>query len=150
MSDHAVGTREEWLAARLELLEAEKALTRRSDEVAGMRQELACVPVENECRFDTDDGPASLADLFDGRKLMANSSGVDWPTYTQERPGISAFVLRTASSTTPIRPTRAGSTGSGGCTSCSIERRSDATSPISGGAVTTTTTASKGDRNART
>ena len=208
MNDHTIGTREEWLAARLELLEAEKALTRRSDEVARMRQELPWVRVEKEYRFDTDDGPASLADLFAGRsqllvyhfmfgpqysagcpscsaiadgfngsvvhlahhdvtmcaisraplaklqaykrrmgwnfpwassqasdfnfdlhtshtpeeqqsgateynfavsdwrpglamppdtpvvKLMANSSGVDWPTYTQERPGISAFVLR--------------------------------------------------------
>jgi predicted dithiol-disulfide oxidoreductase (DUF899 family) len=208
MTDHRVGTREEWLAARLELLEAEKALTHRSDEVARMRQELRWVPIEKDYRFDTDDGPASLADLFKGRsqllvyhfmfgpdyeigcpscsaiadgfngsvvhlahhdvtmcaisraplaklqaykrrmgwsfpwassftsdfnydfrtsvtpedqrsgateynfavsdwrpsldapldsprvKLFANSSGVDWPTYTQERPGISAFILQ--------------------------------------------------------
>src|SRR5260370_8457041 len=70
MSDHKTGTHEEWLAARLELLKAEKALTRRSDEVARMRQELPWVRIEKEYRFDTDEGKASLADLFSGRSQL--------------------------------------------------------------------------------
>jgi predicted dithiol-disulfide oxidoreductase (DUF899 family) len=64
------GTREEWLAARLELLEAEKELTRRSDELARRRQELPWVRVDKEYRFDTDEGSASLADLFRGRSQL--------------------------------------------------------------------------------
>src|ERR671930_747491 len=64
MTDHKIGTREEWLAARLELLKAEKALTRRSDELAQWRQKLPWVRIDKEYRFDTDEGTASLADLF--------------------------------------------------------------------------------------
>ncbi|MER5388114.1 thioredoxin family protein [Saccharopolyspora sp. NPDC002686] len=68
--DHRTGTREEWLASRRKLLEAEKELTRRSDELAQQRQELPWVPVDKEYRFDTDDGAASLADLFRGRSQL--------------------------------------------------------------------------------
>ena len=67
MTDHKTGTRKEWLAARVELLKAEKELTRRSDEVARQRQELPWVPLDKEYRFDTEEGSASLADLFRGR-----------------------------------------------------------------------------------
>ena len=67
MPEHSTGTREEWLAARLELLDAEKEHTRRGDELARRRQELPWVAVEKDYRFVTDDGPASLADLFQGR-----------------------------------------------------------------------------------
>ena len=63
---HKTGSREEWLAARLELLKAEKELTRRSDEVARQRQELPWVPIDKEYRFDTEEGSASLSDLFRG------------------------------------------------------------------------------------
>ena len=70
MSDHKIGTQEEWLAARQELLEAEKALTRRGDELAQWRQELPWVRVEKEYRFETDEGTASLADLFRGRSQL--------------------------------------------------------------------------------
>ena len=56
MTTHRIGTRQEWLSARLDLLEVEKELTRRSDEVARQRQELPWVPVDKEYRFDTDDG----------------------------------------------------------------------------------------------
>ena len=59
MTTHMTGTREEWLAARLELLGAEKELTRRSDEVARRRQELPWVRIDKEYRFETDDGNAS-------------------------------------------------------------------------------------------
>ena len=70
MIDHKIGTRDEWRAARLELLEDEKALTRRSDELARQRQELPWVRVDEDYRFDTDDGTASLADLFRGRSQL--------------------------------------------------------------------------------
>ncbi|MFD7441641.1 DUF899 domain-containing protein [Streptomyces sp. NPDC059909] len=70
MTDHKTGTREEWLAARLELLESEKALTRRSDELARKRQELPWVRIDKEYRFATDEGTASLADLFGGRSQL--------------------------------------------------------------------------------
>jgi predicted dithiol-disulfide oxidoreductase (DUF899 family) len=70
MTTPKTGTREEWLAARLELLDAEKELTRRSDELARQRQELPWVPVEKEYVFETDEGRASLADLFRGRSQL--------------------------------------------------------------------------------
>jgi predicted dithiol-disulfide oxidoreductase (DUF899 family) len=64
------GTREQWLAARLELLEAEKELTRRSDELARRRQELPWVRIDKAYRFETDEGSASLKDLFRGRSQL--------------------------------------------------------------------------------
>jgi predicted dithiol-disulfide oxidoreductase (DUF899 family) len=67
LTDHRIGTREGWRTARLELLEAEKELTRRSDELARRRQELPWVRIDKEYRFETNEGPASLADLFRGR-----------------------------------------------------------------------------------
>jgi predicted dithiol-disulfide oxidoreductase (DUF899 family) len=70
MAKHATGTHKEWLTARLELLEAEKELTRRSDEVARRRQELPWVRIGKEYRFETDEGSASLADLFRGRSQL--------------------------------------------------------------------------------
>src|SRR5438270_12894310 len=63
MTDHMRGTREEWLAARLELLKAEKEHTRRGDELASMRQALPWVRVDKDYRFETDEGSASLTDL---------------------------------------------------------------------------------------
>ncbi|HEV3477827.1 MAG TPA: DUF899 domain-containing protein [Gaiellaceae bacterium] len=65
-----VGTREEWLAARVELLEREKELTRRSDELARERRELPWVPVEKEYVFETGEGPKTLAELFYGRPQL--------------------------------------------------------------------------------
>jgi len=70
MTTHVTGTREEWLAQRLALLEAEKALTRQSDELARQRQALPWVRVEKEYGFETDDGKAALADLFGGRSQL--------------------------------------------------------------------------------
>ena len=70
MTGHMIGTREEWLAARLKLLEAEKELTRRSDELAQQRQELPWVPIDKDYQFKTDAGDASLADLFRGRSQL--------------------------------------------------------------------------------
>jgi predicted dithiol-disulfide oxidoreductase (DUF899 family) len=70
MTEHAVGTREEWLAARTALLEQEKEHTRRSDELAQKRRELPWVPVEKEYVFETGEGPKTLAELFDGRSQL--------------------------------------------------------------------------------
>ena len=67
---HKTGTREEWLAARLDLLNAEKELTRRSDEIARQRQELPWVRVDKTYRFETEQGSATLADLFAGRSQL--------------------------------------------------------------------------------
>src|SRR4051812_49751042 len=67
---HRTGTHEEWRAARMELLQAEKEHTRRGDELAQQRRELPWVPIEKEYRFDTDEGKASLADLFRGRSQL--------------------------------------------------------------------------------
>jgi predicted dithiol-disulfide oxidoreductase (DUF899 family) len=70
MTKHRIGTQEEWQAQRGELLEEEKELTRRGDELARKRRELPWVPVEKDYRFDTRDGTKSLADLFDGRSQL--------------------------------------------------------------------------------
>ena len=91
MTDHKTGTREEWLAARLELLDAEKALTRRSDELARQRQELPWVRIDKEYRFETDEGTASLADLFGGRSQLLVYHFMFGPEYTAGCPSCSAI-----------------------------------------------------------
>src|SRR6202522_1332584 len=70
MTDHKIGTSEQWLAARRELLEAEKGHMRRGDELASRRRELPWVPVEKDYVFETDNGKESLAELFDGRSQL--------------------------------------------------------------------------------
>src|SRR5947208_12263342 len=85
------GTRTEWLAARLELLKAEKELTRRSDEVARRRQELPWVRIDKEYHFETDEGKASLADLFRGRSQMLVYHFMFGPDYTAGCPSCSAI-----------------------------------------------------------
>jgi predicted dithiol-disulfide oxidoreductase (DUF899 family) len=70
MPDHTVATREEWQAARAELLEREKALTHESDAIARLRQQLPWVKVEKEYSFETEDGVKSLPELFDGRSQL--------------------------------------------------------------------------------
>jgi predicted dithiol-disulfide oxidoreductase (DUF899 family) len=82
MAEHRTGTREEWLTARLELLEAEKDLTHRSDEVARERQELPWVRIDKQYRFDTEAGSASLVDLFRGRSQLLMYHFMFGPTYT--------------------------------------------------------------------
>src|SRR5712692_772690 len=91
MSDHKIGTREEWLAARLELLEAEKALTRRGDELARRRRELRWVRMDKEYRFETDDGTASLADLCRGRSQLLIYHFMFGPDYAAGCPSCSAI-----------------------------------------------------------
>lgn len=70
MTTHKTGTREEWLAARLDLFQAEKALTHRSDELARQRQALPWVRIDKAYRFETDTGSTSLVDLFEGRSQL--------------------------------------------------------------------------------
>ncbi len=91
MTNHRTGTREEWLAARLELLEAEKELTRRGDELTRRRQELPWVRIEKEYRFETDEGSASLADLFRGRSQLLVYHFMFGPDYTAGCPACSAI-----------------------------------------------------------
>jgi predicted dithiol-disulfide oxidoreductase (DUF899 family) len=89
MTTHRTGTRKEWLAERLTLLEAEKELTRRSDELAQRRQALPWVRVDKEYRFDTDEGDASLADLFQGRSQLLVYHFMFGPDYTAGCPSCS-------------------------------------------------------------
>ncbi|WP_266181333.1 DUF899 domain-containing protein [Dyella humicola] len=91
MTMHKTGTREEWLAARLELLDAEKALTRHSDALARQRQELPWVKVDKAYRFDTDKGIASLADLFQGRSQLLVYHFMFGPDYTAGCPSCSSI-----------------------------------------------------------
>jgi predicted dithiol-disulfide oxidoreductase (DUF899 family) len=91
MTKHITGTREQWLAVRLELLEAEKELTRRGDELARRRQELPWVRIDKEYRFETDEGSASLADLFRGRSQLLVYHFMFGPDYTGGCPSCSAI-----------------------------------------------------------
>jgi predicted dithiol-disulfide oxidoreductase (DUF899 family) len=91
MTKHRTGTREEWLTARLQLLEAEKELTRRGDELARRRQELPWVTIDKPYRFETDEGSASLADLFRGRSQLLVYHFMFGPDYTAGCPSCSAI-----------------------------------------------------------
>jgi predicted dithiol-disulfide oxidoreductase (DUF899 family) len=86
---HALGTRAEWMAARLELLQAEKDLTRRTDELAEQRQKLPWVRVEKDYRFETEDGKVKLADLFKGRSQLLVYHFMFGPEYTGGCPSCS-------------------------------------------------------------
>ena len=86
MTRHVTGTRDEWLAARLELLEAEKELTRRSDELARRREALPWVRIDKEYRFETDEGSTSLRDLFRGRSQLLVYHFMFRPTWSAGGP----------------------------------------------------------------
>jgi predicted dithiol-disulfide oxidoreductase (DUF899 family) len=88
---HKIASREEWIAARKALLEAEKELTRRSDEMARRRQELPWVRIDKDYRFETDEGSASLADLFRGRSQLLVYHFMFGPDYTAGCPACSAI-----------------------------------------------------------
>ena len=103
MTDHKTGTREEWLAARLDLLKAEKELTRRSDQLAEQRQQLPWVRIDKDYRFDTDNGGASLTDLFQGRSQLLVYHfmfGPDWaagcPSCSMIADGFNGFAAHLA------------------------------------------------------
>jgi predicted dithiol-disulfide oxidoreductase (DUF899 family) len=91
MTKHMTDTREKWLAARRELLNAEKEHTRRSDELAQRRQELPWVRIEKEYRFQTDEGGASLKDLFRGRSQLLVYHFMFGPDYTAGCPSCSSI-----------------------------------------------------------
>ena len=91
MTSHKTGTREEWLNARRALLEAEKEATRQSDELARRRQELPWVRIDKAYRFDTDEGSASLADLFRGRSQLLIYHFMFGPDYAAGCPSCSAI-----------------------------------------------------------
>lgn len=86
-----IGTREQWLAARVALLKEEKALTRRSDELARKRQELPWVPITKAYQFDTDQGKSSLADLFRGRSQLLVYHFMFGPDYEAGCPSCSSI-----------------------------------------------------------
>ena len=89
MTQHKVGTREEWLAARNELLEQENEHAQRSEELAQQRMELPWVPVEKEYTFETDEGTKTLGELFDGRSQLLAYNIMFGPDYTGACPGCS-------------------------------------------------------------
>lgn len=88
---HKTGTRKQWLAARLKLLEAEKEITRRSDDLARRRQKLPWVRIDKEYRFETDEGSALLGDLFRGRSQLLVYHFMFGPDYTAGCPACSAI-----------------------------------------------------------
>jgi predicted dithiol-disulfide oxidoreductase (DUF899 family) len=103
MTTHKTGTREEWLAARLRLLNEEKELTRKSDEVARRRQELPWVRIDKAYRFETDEGGVSLPDLFRGRSQLLVYHfmfGPDWaagcPSCSMIADGFNGFTVHLA------------------------------------------------------
>jgi predicted dithiol-disulfide oxidoreductase (DUF899 family) len=91
MNKHTIGTRQDWLASRIELLAFEKEHTRRSDELAQMRQALPWVRVDKNYKFETDAGPALLADLFQGRSQLLVYHFMFGPDYTAGCPSCSAI-----------------------------------------------------------
>jgi predicted dithiol-disulfide oxidoreductase (DUF899 family) len=91
MTSHRIGTREKWVAASAELLKREKEHTRAGDELARQRRELPWVRVEKEYRFETEEGPASLADLFRGRSQLLIYHFMFGPEYKAGCPACSAI-----------------------------------------------------------
>ena len=88
---HKVASREEWTGVRLELLKAEKELTRRSDDLARRRQELPWVRIDKKYRFETDEGSGLLADLFRGRTQLLIYHFMFGPDYSAGCPACSAI-----------------------------------------------------------
>jgi predicted dithiol-disulfide oxidoreductase (DUF899 family) len=91
MTEHKIGTREEWAAAREALLSREKEHTRLGDELARQRRELPWVRVEKEYRFETDDGTRTLAELFDGRSQLVVYHFMFGPSYQAGCPTCSSI-----------------------------------------------------------
>jgi predicted dithiol-disulfide oxidoreductase (DUF899 family) len=91
MTEHRIGTREDWLAAREQLLVREKEHTSLGDEIAQQRRELPWVPVEKDYRFDTDDGEKALLELFDGRSQLLLYHFMFGPSYAAGCPTCSSM-----------------------------------------------------------
>src|ERR1700737_3911583 len=147
MTSHKVGTREEWLADRLKLLDAEKALTRQGDELARWRRELPWVRIDKDYRFDTDEGPASLADLFRGRSQLLIYDFMFGPDYTAGCPSCSAiadgFDGSSTSSITTSRSTRSRGLRSRSCRTTSAEWAGASPGRLRSTATSTTTSTSR-------
>src|SRR6266536_1398334 len=94
MTEHRIGTQQEWQAERDELLKEEKELTRRSDELARKRRELPWVPVEKDHRFETEQGTKTLAELFDGRSQLLVYHFMFGPPYEAGCPICSSIATR--------------------------------------------------------
>ena len=90
MTDHHTGTREEWVAARLDLLKAEKELTRLNDDLTRQRRELPWVRIDKDYRFETEDGEATLAGLFRGRSQLIVYHFMYGPDWDEGCPSCSA------------------------------------------------------------
>ncbi len=97
MTEHRISTQEEWQAERDELLKEEKDLTRWGDELARKWRELPWVPVEKDCRFETEDGTKTLADLFDDRSQLLVYHFMFGPTYEAGCPVCSSIADTLAS-----------------------------------------------------
>jgi predicted dithiol-disulfide oxidoreductase (DUF899 family) len=91
MTEHKIGSREEWQAARQELLQREKEHTRIGDELARQRRELPWVPLEKEYRFETDEGTRTLVELFDGRTQLLVYHFMFGPSYEAGCPTCSSM-----------------------------------------------------------
>src|SRR5438045_6731526 len=104
MTEHRIGTQEEWQAERDELLKEEKELTRRGDELARKRRELPWVLVEKDYRFETADGTRSLAELFDGRSQLLVYHFMFGPTYTAGCPVCSSIADTLAPRVVHLQP----------------------------------------------
>jgi predicted dithiol-disulfide oxidoreductase (DUF899 family) len=91
MTEHRIGTQEEWQAERDELLKEEKELTRRGDELTAKRRELPWVPVEKDYVFETQSGTKTLAELFDGRSQLVVYHFMFGPTWTAGCPVCSSI-----------------------------------------------------------
>lgn len=100
MTAHEVATRQEWLTARESLLEREKEHTRQGDELARQRRELPWVRVETDYRFDTDEGPKTLADLFEGRSQLLVYHFMFGPSYEAGDP-VNSSIADTVDSLLP-------------------------------------------------
>jgi predicted dithiol-disulfide oxidoreductase (DUF899 family) len=91
MTEHRIGTQEQWQTERDELLKAEKELTRRSDELAKKRRELPWVRVEKDYRFETEGGTKTLGELFDGRSQLLVYHFMFGPPYSAGCPVCSSI-----------------------------------------------------------
>src|SRR6266576_197535 len=83
MTEHTIGTREQWQEARAELAKLEAEHAERNEEIKRKRRELPWVPVEKEYEFDTEDGKKSLADLFEGRSQLLAYNVMFGPAYSR-------------------------------------------------------------------
>ncbi len=106
MTIHKTGTRDEWFAARIELLQAEKELTRRGDALARKRQDLPWVRLDKDYVFDTDQGQQSLRDLFGGRSQLLVYHFMFGPDWSAGCPSCSMIATMTTLINDAIQPLR--------------------------------------------